>query len=235
MGKYHPSNAGHCAIISLISLLGLFYFSVLFAQVLLFHRFMLGNQTLQALSVIAFCASVILWCSLILLDQVLSIFQNGQRTVSRRSEFELGAVLAVIWTSTLPTVLHLFETQPSIQLGYAAILTIAFFVTVAELLTFDSNISVVRIRFPYHCVSLGLLCLVPALQALAENRPAFPSLATEFIHMVMKNCLGAAIYLVSPLERLSFMPRLQPSLYVMHLCLVYSLVSYSRALMQLIC
>ncbi|KAJ5938485.1 Hly-III-related protein [Penicillium verhagenii] len=139
MGKYHPSNAWHCAIISLISLLGIFYFSVVFAQVLLFLCFKLGSPTLQALSVIAFCASVILWCSLILLDQVLSIFQNGQYTASRRSEFELGAVLAVIWTSTLPTVLHLFETQPSIQLGYAAILTIAFFVTVAELLTFDSR------------------------------------------------------------------------------------------------
>lgn len=231
MENYHSSGAWHCAVMSLISLFGLSYFSVLFAQTLLFHWSSIGNEILKPVSVIVFCTGVMIWCFLTLLE-VSSTLRRSQRTACRTSEFELGAVIVLIWTSTLPTVLLLFETQPSIQLEYAIILTIAFLGRVLDLVTFNSDRSVVRIRFSYHCVSLGLLCLAPAVQALVEIRPKSPTQATEFIYMVTRNCLGAAIYLIGPFERLNIMPSLQPSLCMMHLFLVYGLISYSRALIQ---
>ncbi|KAJ5751567.1 hypothetical protein N7520_008484 [Penicillium odoratum] len=120
----------------------------------------------------------------------MSNFRKDYSTKSHKPELELGAVLAVIWTSTLPTVIHLYETQPSIQLGYTVLLACAFLGSVLDYIASGLDSSVIRIRFPYHCTSLGLLRLAPAAQALAETRPAFPTLATEFIHMVLRNCLG---------------------------------------------
>ena len=186
----------------------------------------------MTLSMVIFFASIMLWCSSALLNQFMSTFRKNDRTTSRRSKFELGAVLAVIWTSTLPTVFHTFESRPSIQLGYTVLLASAFLGSILDYIASSLDSSLIRIRFAYQCTSLGLLCLAPAAQALVETRPASPTLATEFIRMVVKNCLGAAIYLTSPLERFNVLPRLQPSLCVMYLCVIYSLVIYSKALMQ---
>ena len=181
---------------------------------------------------IIFFASIMLWCSSAFFNQIMSTFRKHHRTTSRRSQLELGAVLSVIWTSTLPTVLHLFKSRPSVQVGYTVLLASAFLGSVLDYVASGLDSSLIRIRFPYHCTSLGLLCLAPAAQALFETRPANPTLATEFIRMVVKNCLGAAIYVTSPLERFNILPRLQPSLCVMYLCVIYSLVIYSKALMQ---
>jgi hypothetical protein len=189
---------------------------------------------LMTLSMVIFFASIMLWCSLTLLNQFMSTFRKHPRTTSRRSKLELGAVLAVIWTSTLPTVLHLFESRPSLQLGYTILLASAFLGSFLDYIVSSLDSSLIRIRFPYHCTSLGLLCLAPAAQALIETRPASPTLAAEFIRMVVRNCLGATIYLTSPLERFNVLPRLQPSLCVMYLCVIFSLVTYSKALMQIL-
>ncbi|KAJ5556737.1 hypothetical protein N7494_000652 [Penicillium frequentans] len=232
MNEYDPSRAWRCAIVSLISFSGLSYFSVLVAQVLFFRSPPVGNGVLMTLSMIIFFASIMLWCSSAFFNQIMSTFRKHHRTTSRRSQLELGAVLSVIWTSTLPTVLHLFKSRPSVQVGYTVLLASAFLGSVLDYVASGLDSSLIRIRFPYHCTSLGLLCLAPAAQALFETRPANPTLATEFIRMVVKNCLGAAIYVTSPLERFNILPRLQPSLCVMYLCVIYSLVIYSKALMQ---
>ncbi|KAJ5982328.1 Hly-III-related protein [Penicillium sp. IBT 35674x] len=52
---------------SLISLFGLSYFSVLFAQTLLFHSPSIDNEILKPVSVIVFCTGVMIWCFLTLL------------------------------------------------------------------------------------------------------------------------------------------------------------------------
>ncbi|KAJ5556667.1 hypothetical protein N7494_000582 [Penicillium frequentans] len=232
MNEYDPSRAWRCAIVSLSSFSGLSHFSVLVAQVLFFRSPPVGNGVLMTLSMVIFFASIMLWCSSALLNQFMSTFRKYHRNTSGRSKLELGAVLAVIWTSTLPTVLHLFKSRPSVQLGYTVLLASAFLGSVLDYVASSLDSSLIRIRLPYHCTSLGLLCLAPAAQALVETRPAGPTLAGEFIRMVVRNCLGAAIYLTSPLERFNVPPRLQPSLCVMYLCVIYSLVIYSKALMQ---
>jgi hypothetical protein len=56
---------------------------------------------LMTLSMVIFFASIMSGCSSTLLNQFMSTFRKHPRTTSRRSKLELGAVLAVIWTSTL--------------------------------------------------------------------------------------------------------------------------------------
>jgi hypothetical protein len=113
-------------------------------------------------------------------------------------------------------------------------LTITCIGGVLDTLSCNPDISAVQTRFPYYCVSFGLLCLAPAIHALTETRPTFLTLATDFIYMAFRNSLGAAFYLIGPLERSNTVFRLRPSLYVMHLVIIYSLVSYSRALIKLV-
>ncbi|KAJ5543868.1 Hly-III-related protein [Penicillium frequentans] len=233
MNKYGPVGVWRCAIVSLISFSGLSHFSVLVAKILYYHFPPVGSGVLMTLSMMIFFTSIMLWCSSTLLNQFMSTFRKHPRTTSGRSKLELGAVLAVIWTSTLPMVFRLFESQPSVQLGYTILLASAFLGSVLDYIASSSDSSLIRIRFPYHCTSLGLLCLAPAAQALIETRLASPTLAVDFIWMVVGNCLGAAVYLASPLERFDVLPRLQPSLCVMYLCVIFSLVTYSKVLMQI--
>jgi predicted membrane channel-forming protein YqfA (hemolysin III family) len=216
----------------MIGLFGLSYFSILAAQVLLFHFLPKRCQLLGLLSVIVFSIGVIIWCLSTVLPQVMSTVR-GSRGASWQ-KFELASVLVLIWASTLPTIALLFEGQPLLQSGYFVMLTITCIGGVFDTLSCNPDISAVQTRFPYHCVSLGLLCLAPAIQALTETRPTFPTLATDFIYMAFRNSLGAAFYLIGPLERSNGVFRLRPSLYVMHLVIICSLVSYSRALMKLV-
>lgn len=227
----HP-RVRHCAVVSTIGILGLSYFSILAAQVFLFHFLPKRCHMLGLLSVIVFSIGVIIWCLSTVLPQVMSTVR-GSRGASWQ-KFELASVLFLIWASTLPTIALLFEGQPLLQSGYMVMLTITCVGGVLDTLSCNPDISAVQTRFPYHCVSFGLLCLAPAIQALTENIRTLPTLATDFIYMAFRNSLGAAFYLIGPLERSNTVFRLRPSLYMMQLVIIYSLVSYSRALMKLV-
>lgn len=138
----------------------------------------------------------------------------------------------MIWASTIPAVVLLFENQPWIQLSYASVYTLIAVGNLVEFLVSDSHASAIQIRFPYHCVSLGLLSLVPAIHGFAE-KPHVPSpLAIEFGQMAIYNALSGVFFLFRPLERIGMAYHWRPSLYIMHLVLVYNMVSYSRVVQE---
>lgn len=59
-----------------------------------------------------------------------------------------------------------------------------------------------------------------------------PLLAVHFGRVAIWNSLGAVFYLLRPLERMGVVNGWRPSLYVMHLVLVYSAVTYSRVILH---
>ena len=231
MANEDSSSLRDCAVVSAISIFGLSYFSVLAAQILLFHFPSTRNEIIGTFSATIFSAGVIIWCLFTILSRVILGFQRNNAATWQK--LELGSVLLLIWTSTLPAIILLFEAQPSLRLGYLVILTIVSVGSMLDLFICDPDISVVQIRFPYHCVSLGLLSLAPAIQALTETGSTLPTLAIEFLYMAARNSLAAIFFLIGPLERTNAVSGLRPSLYAMHLVLMYSIVSYSKALMQI--
>lgn len=82
---------------------------------LLFHFPSSPAEILVAISVLVFCAGIIVWYLLSLIYRVLHMFQGNDAINFQKLEF--GGALVLIWTATIPSAVLLFRTQPSLQLG----------------------------------------------------------------------------------------------------------------------
>ena len=80
--------------------------------------------------------------------------------------------------------------------------------------------------------SVGLLALVPTIHTLAELLHTPSPLAAAFGRLVLSNLFGCALYTLRPLERIGIAQSWQPSLHGMYSVLTYSLVEYSKAVVQ---
>lgn len=218
------------AVIIIIDLFGLTYFSLFVLQYLLFHFPSTPDAIINSLSVISFCGGGILWYLSSLFYRLISAFQGDDAANWQKLEF--GGVLILIWASTIPAVVLLFPAQPSIQLGYLFAFTLVAVGNLVDFLIWDPSISTARTRFPYHCVSLGLLSLVPTIHALTGTVPALPLLAVQIGHFAICNTFGAAVYMIQPLETIGIFGSWRPSLYMMHLVLAYTAVRYSRVVLE---
>lgn len=231
MASSRIQNLRDCTIISIIDIFGLSYFSFFSLHCLLFHFPSAPGAIISTLSVIYFSAGAIIWCWLSLIYRVISAIQ-GVDAAAYWQKLELGGLLLLIWTATLPAVVFLFPSQSYLQLGYLASFTVITIGNIVDLFIWDPSISIVRHRFPYHCSSLGLLSLVPAIHALTATPRSSPDLALQFCHMAIMNSLGAILYVLRPLERIGAFPGWRPSLYIMHLVLAYGIVSYSKTALR---
>ncbi|CAG7951651.1 unnamed protein product [Penicillium nalgiovense] len=219
-----------CVVLSIINAFGLFYFYLFTIHFLLFHFPSSPAEILVAMSVLVFCAGVIVWYFLSLVYRILHTFQGNDSGNLQKLEF--GGALILIWTATIPSAVLLLRNQPSLQLGYLSAFTIVAVGTLVDFLVWGSSIHASRSIFPYACVSLGLLSLIPSIHALTGTFESPPSLAIHFGRVAMWNSLGAAFYLLRPLERVGAVNDWRPSLYVMHIVLAYSAVSYSRVILH---
>ncbi|KAJ5593574.1 Hly-III-related protein [Penicillium hordei] len=218
------------AVIAIIDIFGLTYFSLFILQFLLFHFPSSPDAIINSLSVISFSGGWIIWYLSSLLYRTIFAFQGED--AANLQKFEFGGALILIWASTIPAVVLLFPTQPSIQLGYLFAFTMVAVGNLVDFLACDPAITTARMRFPYHCVSLGLLSLVPTIHALTEALPSPPVLAVQIGQFVICNTLGAAFYMVQPLETIGVFGSWRSSLYVLHLVLAYTAVRYSRAVLK---
>ncbi|CAG8902356.1 unnamed protein product [Penicillium nalgiovense] len=198
-----------CVVLSIINAFGLFYFYLFTIHFLLFHFPSSPAEILVAMSVLVFCAGVIVWYFLSLVYRILHTFQGNDSGNLQKLEF--GGALILIWTATIPSAVLLLRNQPSLQLGYLSAFTIVAVGTLVDFLVWGSSIHASRSIFPYACP---------------------PSLAIHFGRVAMWNSLGAAFYLLRPLERVGAVNDWRPSLYVMHIVLAYSAVSYSRVILH---
>ncbi|CAG8945751.1 unnamed protein product [Penicillium salamii] len=218
------------AVIIIIDLFGLTYFSLFVIQYLLFHFPSTPDAIINSISVISFCGGGILWYLSSLFYRLISAVQGDDAADWQKLEF--GGVLIFIWASTIPAVVLLFPAQPSIQLGYLFAFTLVAVANLVDFFICDPSISTARTRFPYHCVALGLLSLVPTIHALTATVPALPLLAVQLGNFAICNALGAAVYMIQPLETIGIFGSWRPSLYMMHLVLAYTAVLYSRVVLE---
>ncbi len=230
MSYFDILNLRDCAILATINIFGLSYFSWFSLQFLIFYFPSSPGAIISSLSVIFFSAGVILWHTSSLICRGVTAFRGTEALEWKK--VESAGLLLLIWASTIPAVVLLFENRFWIQLGYSSTLTLATVENIAGFLLSDSHPSVINIQFPCRCISLGLLSLVPLVHALTGNQYGPSSLEIQYGKMAIYNALGGALYLLQPLERTAIVHRWKPSLYVMHLVVTCNMVFYSRVVFE---
>lgn len=230
MPNCNTLNIRDSALIAVTSIFGISYFSLFVLQFLFFHFPSSQSEIINALAIIVFGAGVIVWCLSGLIGRIICVCHGDEAANWQR--FELSAFLFLIWTTALPTIIILFPAQPFIQLGYLSVFTIITVGKVVDFLFCEPGAGALHVYFLYHCASLVLLSLVPAIHALIGTVHTPPPLAAEFGRMVISNVLGAAFFLLQPLERMGLVHGWRPSLHAMQLVLAHSIITYSSAVLQ---
>jgi predicted membrane channel-forming protein YqfA (hemolysin III family) len=230
MATQQTEKLRDCAVIMVIHLFGASYFVLFVLHLFLFHFPSTPNAILNSIAVLFFCASVIFWCISSLLYRTISAATQCSTTGWQNLEF-IGT-LVLISATTVPFVVLQFAAQPSVQLSYLSALTLVTVGFLVDLVAVDPNGPVIRERFPFHCASLGLLMLIPVIHALSEGPFSFSPLAFQFGKVATCNTLVAILFLIRPLERMRVITGWRPSLYAMHLVLVYSAMTYSRDILH---
>jgi hypothetical protein len=223
---YH--NLRNCAIDIIIGMLGLSYFVVYLLLFLIFHFPSTQESIPYALAVIAFGGGIALWHLCVVIQNGFCVLHNKTKTKEQVSLWFVG--LFLIWTAALPTVAFLFPAQPLLQLGYASAFTVIVVGSLPDGYLKDNTVSF-RGRFCQYA-PVGLLALVPTIHALAEPLHDPSPLATAFGRLLLINFFGYVFYICRPLERIGLARIGQPSLHGMYLIATYSLVEYSKVVMQ---
>ncbi|CAG8130730.1 unnamed protein product [Penicillium nalgiovense] len=176
---------------------------------MIFH-FPSSQQSIPyALAVMAFGGGSAFWYLCVVFQNGFSAFQKEKMTKEQDSVWFGG--LFLVWTAALPTIAFLFPAQPLLQLGYASAFTIIAVGSLSDGYLKDMDMGAFSARLSLQFASVVLLALVP---------------------LVLLNLCGYALYALRPLERIGMVQFWQPSLHGMYLVLTYSLVEYSKAVLQ---
>jgi predicted membrane channel-forming protein YqfA (hemolysin III family) len=216
-------------VIAILDIFGISYFSLFTLQCLLFHFPVFHADISNSLATLLFGVGVVSWCVLSLTYRTLLVL--GSTNASDWEKLEFGGILLLIYTTTTSYVALQFSTRPVVQLGYICAISLLFVGHLVEGLVQTSSTPVTSIKLQYHCASLALLALVPIIHSLAGSLGQPVPLSLEVARVAVYNGLGAMQYFVRPLERMGLFQGWQPSLYIMHLVLVYSAVMLSPNIM----
>lgn len=217
-------------VLALINAFGAVYFSFFSVYLCILYFPSSPSSILKLISVIFFCCGMIFWCLTSLVYRTTKLFNDTNQSEWQKLEF-CGAMV-LISATTIPYVVLQFSTQSSIRLGYVCALSLATVAHLVDFLLVDREAHVARARFPYHCTSLGLLSLVPAIYAVAEPDYIASPLTYQLLRTALCIALCALNYAIRPLERLKIICGWQPSLYLLHLSVVYSALAYSKSIVE---
>ncbi|CAG8082057.1 unnamed protein product [Penicillium salamii] len=223
-------NLRNYAIGAIIGILGFSYFVIYLLMFLVFHFPSSQESIPYALAVIAFGGGIAVWYLSVVFQNVFNAFHKEEAIKEQDSMWFVG--LFLVWTAALPTIAFLFPAQPLLRLGYASAFTVIAVGSLSDAYLKEMNTRTFPGRLPLQLSSVGLLALVPTIHALAEPLHAPSPLATAFGRLVLINLFGCALYALRPLERIGIARSWQPSLHSMYLVLTYSLVEYSKAVVQ---
>jgi predicted membrane channel-forming protein YqfA (hemolysin III family) len=201
-------------------------------HLLIFHFPSTPEAILNSVAVLFFCAGVLFWCISSILYRIVNAAAQGNVVGWQKLEF-IGTLI-LIGATTVPFVVLQFATEPSTRLSYLSALALVTVSFLVDLFTVEPNEAVIRERFPYHCASLGLLMLVPAIHELSEHRFEYTTLVLQFVKVAIYNALAGILFLLKPLERTRVITSWRPSLYAMHFVLVYSAVTYSMVVLHVL-
>lgn len=220
-----------CAVIAIIHLFGASYFILFTMHYFVFHFPASPGAIFDSLAILSFCVGILFWCISILFYRTISAAAPHCKATSWQN-FEFIATFILICTTTVPYVVLQFPSQHPIQLGYLSVLALTTVGFSVDLLAVDPGDPVASERFPYHCVSLGSLMLVPAIHAFSEKAFFLSPLTINFTRVILFNSLFALCFLLRPLERMGLITGWKPSLYAMHLGIVCSAVAWSREILH---
>ncbi|CAG8276044.1 unnamed protein product [Penicillium olsonii] len=223
-------NLRNFAIGAIIGMLGFSYFVIYLLMFLVFHFPSTQESIPYALAVIAFGGGIAVWYLCVVFQNGFNAFHKGEAAKEQDSMWSVG--LFLVWTAALPTIAFLFPAQPLLQLGYTSAFTVIAVGSLSDAYLKDMNTGTFPGRLSLQFSSVGLLALVPTIHALAEPLHTPSPLAAAFGRLVLINLFGCALYAWRPFERIGIVRSWQPSLHGMHLVLTYSLVEYSKAVMQ---
>jgi predicted membrane channel-forming protein YqfA (hemolysin III family) len=232
MDNQQTERLRDCAVITIIHIFTSSYFLLFMLHLLLFHFPSTPEAILNSVAVLLFCAGVLYWCISSIIYRIITAAAQGNTMGWQKLEF-IGT-LVLIGATAVPFVVLQFGTEPSTRLSYLSSLVLVTVGFLVDLFTVEPNEAVVRERFPYHCASLGLLMLVPAIHALSRHQFDYTPLVLQFGKVVIYNALAGILFLVKPLERTRMITGWRPSLYAMHLVLVYSAVTYSMVVLHVL-
>ncbi|KAJ5655093.1 hypothetical protein N7490_002096 [Penicillium lividum] len=229
MNAIHPQDLPDRALAAVISGFGLSYFLFYTLQFLLFHFPSLQEDIPIGLAVIAFSVGVMLWYLGVFLHQIIRA--SDESSTANQLKVQAGA-LFLNCTAAIPTIVFLFPSQPWLQLGYTSALAIIAIGSLPQKLLCDVNNQKCPDTSIVQLASVIMLSLTPIIHALAEPVTGASPLAIAFGRMVVIGSLSFALSSVQPLERVGFFRLWKFSLHVMHMMLTYSLVAYSKAVLQ---
>lgn len=213
------------SVIAILDLFGISYFSVFSLQRLIFH-FPASNAEIGSfLAILLFGVGCISWFCLSLTRRILLVL--GNNSSSDWEVFEFVGILILIYSTTISYVSLQFTVRPFVQLGYICSLSWFFVAYLAELLEKPAGAPIARPNFQYHCTSFVLLASGPVIHAFIAEFGMPRPLAAEMARFSIYNGFGTAQYVLQPLERMGFFQGWQPSLYIMHLVLIFSSVQLS--------
>lgn len=230
MASQQTEKLRDCAVITIIHLFGASYFLLFVLHFLIFHFPSTPNAILNSVAVLSFCAGVLLWCSSSIFYRAINA--AAQCNTADWQKIEFFGVLVLISATTIPFVVLQFAAQPSVQLSYLSALVLVTVGLLVDLFAVDPTGSVIRERFPYHCASLGFLVLIPAIHALSDRPFQHLPLVVQFGKVTTYNSLVAILFLLRPLERMSVITGWRPSLYAMHLGLIYNAITFSMDILH---
>ena len=218
------------AIVAIIDAFGLSYFSIFALHCLVFSFPSSTGEILHLVATLLFAAGVIAWSFLSLFYRTMVAFKDD--SILSWQKLEFGGILFLIFTTSASYVILQFPARSTVQLGYLCTLSVAFVAHLVDLLVANSGVAATRRRFPYHCVSLTLFGMIPVVQAFTDPLQNGSPLLSEITRFVAYNVVGVAQYFARPLEWMNLLVGWQPSLYVMHVVLMFSAVHLSRELLQ---
>ena len=229
MATPKAQNLRDYTVIAIIKIFRLAYFSLFLLHFLLFHFLLSLGLIINSLSVIFFSGGILLTYLSSLIYYTLSTFHRED--IADQQKLEFIGTLVLIYIAIIPSMALQFHTQPSIQLRYLFAFIFIAIRNLVDFLVLDLDALVVYTRFLYHCVLLGVLALVLTIYALTKTFHSLSPLALKFTQLARSNSLSATFYLLRLLERIGIVNIQRPSLYIIYLILVYSMVIYSRGVL----
>lgn len=218
-------NLRDSAVIAIIDIFGVSYFSLFISQLLLFHFPSSTEGIIYVLSVLAFSAGVIIWCLSSLVHQITA----GQ--IANWQKLEFVRTLLLICTTCIPSAVNHFSCQPLIKLGHVCAIILVGVAQAVDVIAASSSAANPTLKFPIQCITLGFLVLIPTFHAISQPTQS-PSLGIQLGWVAILNALGFLQLILKPLERMGLVTSWSPSLYIRNLILMYSVVTFSRDILQ---
>ncbi|OJZ79564.1 hypothetical protein ASPFODRAFT_55028 [Aspergillus luchuensis CBS 106.47] len=218
-------------ILGLIHLFGISYFVCFVASFFLYHFPKSPGDIHKAQVVTFYSMGVLLWELSSLTCQSSWLFYGDKPTLW--GKFQMVGTMALIYTMAVPSIAAAYQQQTYLRSVYLSGLTSLAIGKISGTLAQTSDASMARSSFYWDCLWLGFWALVPSVHAL-QTQGSPPPLTVNLVRIATWSFLAAGGCAAQIPERLGVVGHWHPSLYAMHLVLVWSSISYAQGVWDMV-